>query len=598
MRAFSTDFAGRDLGFLDRPGALDVALPHLALRGDARGIDRALIGDLGLFDFLARQQFLFLHRARALDLAVTGLAFGGDAGFGDRLFVGDAGLLDGLAGGNLRLFGLGLAQRALARHLGALQRPAHLDVAFLVEAGGLALALDLQRLTLGIEVAGADLDHRILFDVVAQLALGLDVLHQAGQALGVEPVRRVEIFEVGLIEIGDRDQLQLKPVLGERFGGGGLEPRDVFAALLVHLFHGHFGGHRTYGRDELAGEQGVQLLGFERAPSERRGGDRDRLAGRLHADVKVGLDVDTHAVAGDHRVMLGPNDAHRQHVHVDGRVVVNERQHEGAAVDHDAFAEQTGSHKGHFLRRTVVQPVHDVDDDGDHDDRNDQPEDQFANQSPRHLFLPLVPALSRADRLEFTNLFRQCPLHRQALHRGGAVEAVALARVFHDEVGIRRLGDRAAMGQHQYVRIDAERGRGPGVDLFRTVLEFRRGVRPDRAAGGQAEMADDDVRACDRHRRGLAFAEHVGCRQHVLVTRLGDHVDLQRIGHSRLFQIGAEDAVDQPDGRKVLHAGKAQRLQLEETGMSYALGSGMIDAGGHPLFSESGGCDPRHAVSA
>ena len=441
--------AGRDLGFLDRPGALDVALPYLSLRGDAGGVDRALIGDLGLFDFLARQQFLFFHRAGALDLAVTGLAFGGDAGFGDRLFVGDAGLLDGFAGGNLRLLGLGLAQRALARHFGALQRAAHLDVAFLVEAGGLALALDLQRLALGIEIAGADLDHRILFDVVAQLALGLDVLHQAGQALGVEPVRRIEIFEVGLIEIGDGDRLQLKPVLGERLGGGGLEPHDVLAALLVHLLHGHFGGHRTDGGDELAGEQGVQLLGFERAPSERRGGDGDRLAGRLHADVKIGLDVDPHAVAGDDSVMFGPHDAHRQHVHVDGRKVVNERQHEGAAIDHDTFAEQTGAHKGHFLRRTVVEPVHDVDDDGDHDDRDDQPENQFANQSPRHLFLPLLPALSRADRLEFTNLFRQRPLHRQPLHRGGAVEAVALARVFHDEVGIFRLGDRAAMGQHQ-----------------------------------------------------------------------------------------------------------------------------------------------------
>ncbi len=51
-----------------------------------------------------------------------------------------------LAGGDLRLLGLGLAQRALARHFGALQRAAHLDVALLVEAGGLALALDIQRL--------------------------------------------------------------------------------------------------------------------------------------------------------------------------------------------------------------------------------------------------------------------------------------------------------------------------------------------------------------------------------------------------------------------------------------------------------------------
>ena len=97
---------------------------------------------------------------------------------------------------------------------------------------------------------------RILFDVVAQLALGLDVLHQAGQALGVEPVRRIEVFEVGLIEIGDGDRLQLKPVLGERLGGGGLEPRDVLAALLVHLLHGHFGGHRTDGGDELCRRAG------------------------------------------------------------------------------------------------------------------------------------------------------------------------------------------------------------------------------------------------------------------------------------------------------------------------------------------------------
>jgi hypothetical protein len=28
----------------------------------------------------------------------------------------------------------------------------------------------------------------------------------------------------------------------------------------------------------------------------------------------------------------------------------------------------------------------------------------------------LLPALSRADRLEFANLFRQRPLHRQPLH--------------------------------------------------------------------------------------------------------------------------------------------------------------------------------------
>jgi hypothetical protein len=168
-------------------------------------------------------------------------------------------------------------------------------------------------------------------------------------ALSIEPVRRIEIFQVGLVEIGNGNGFEFKSILGQRLGGGGLKPRDVFAALLVHLLHGHFGSDRPDRGDELAREQGMQLLGFERAPPERGGGDCDRLARRLHADVKIGLDVDTHAVAGNDRVVLGPHDAHRQHVHVDGRVVVDERQHEGAAIDHDTFAEQTGSHKGHFL---------------------------------------------------------------------------------------------------------------------------------------------------------------------------------------------------------------------------------------------------------
>ena len=173
----------------------------------------------------------------------------------------------------------------------------------------------------------------------------------------------------------------------------------------MHLFHGHFGGDRPDGRDELAGERG--------------GGDRDRLAGWLHADVKIGLDVDTHAVAGDHGVVLGPHDPHRQHVHVDRRVVVDERQHEGAAIDHDTFAEQTGSHKGYFLRRTMIQPVHDVDDDGDHDDRYDQPENQFANQSPRHLLL----LWSRRYRAPIALNLRTCSVSARSTGRRSIEEA-------------------------------------------------------------------------------------------------------------------------------------------------------------------------------
>ena len=206
----------------------------------------------------------------------------------------------------------------------------------------------------------------------------------------------LKIFEIGLVEIGDRDRFQLEAVLGQRLGGGRLDAGDIFAALLVHLLHGHFGGDRADGGDELAGEQGMQLLRLQRAASERRRGDRDGFARRLHADIEIGLDVDAHAVAGDDGVLPRARDAHRQHVHVDRRVVVDEGQHEGAAIDHDAFAEEAGADEGDLLRRAVIEPVDDVNDDDDRDDRDDQPEDQLTNQNPRHLLLPCVPALQRA----------------------------------------------------------------------------------------------------------------------------------------------------------------------------------------------------------
>ena len=189
---FLDRLARLDLGFLDGAGALDLLLADLAFGGDPGGVDRALVGDPRLLDVLAGGNLDFLDRAGALDFLLADFPFGSDPGLVDRLFVGDARLLDGLAGGNLRLFGLGLAQGALARHFGALHRAAHLDVALLFEPRGLAVALDVERLALGFEVAGADADHRILFDVVAQFALGFDVFHQLGQAFGIEAVGRIE----------------------------------------------------------------------------------------------------------------------------------------------------------------------------------------------------------------------------------------------------------------------------------------------------------------------------------------------------------------------------------------------------------------------
>ena len=343
------ELARLNFGFLDRAAALDFLLSYLAFGCDARGVDRALVGDARFFDFLARHNFFFLDRAGALDFPVAGFTLGGDARFRDGLLIGDARLLDRLACRDLRLFGFGLAQRPFARHFGALHGAANLDVALLIEARGLALALDIERLPLGLQIAGADLDHRILLDVVAQFALGLDVFHQPGQAFGVEAVRRVEEFEVGLVKVGDRDRFQFQAVLGQRLGGSFLDARDIVAALLVHLLHGHFGGDRTHRGDELAGQQRMQPLRLQRPPPKGGRGDRDRFTRWRHPDVEISLDVDAHAIAGDDGVLLRASDRHRQHVHIDGREVVNKGQHEGAAVDHHPLAEEASAHERHFL---------------------------------------------------------------------------------------------------------------------------------------------------------------------------------------------------------------------------------------------------------
>src|SRR5690554_702736 len=99
-----------------------------------------------------------------------------------------------------------------------LKKKTHLYVSSLLQARGLALALALQGLLLDLQVATAELDPRVLLDVVAQLAAGLDVLDQAGETFGVEAVRGVEVFEVGLVEIGDGDRLELETVLRQGLG--------------------------------------------------------------------------------------------------------------------------------------------------------------------------------------------------------------------------------------------------------------------------------------------------------------------------------------------------------------------------------------------
>src|SRR3546814_13265651 len=66
---------------------------------------------------------------------------------------------------------------------------------------------------------------------------------------------------------------------------------------------GHLGGDRAQRADKLAGEQVGEALGIHGAAAEGGGGRGDRLRLLRHADEELGLDVDSHAVAGDDRLL-------------------------------------------------------------------------------------------------------------------------------------------------------------------------------------------------------------------------------------------------------------------------------------------------------
>src|SRR5215471_4280742 len=127
----------------------------------------------------------------------------------------------------------------------------------------------------------------------------------------------------------------------------------------------------------------------------------------------------------------------------------------------------------------------------------------------------LSPRLPSFDPLELPCLLGQRELRRQALHAGGAVEAVALRAMLQDVGGVVRHGDRAAMAEDDDVGPHGARRGGPGFYARHAIGERQRGLGADRAAGREAEMADDDVGAGLGHGFRLGFRKHIGRRQEI-----------------------------------------------------------------------------------
>ncbi len=151
--------------------------------------------------------------------------------------------------------------------------------------------------------------------------------------------------------------------------------------------------------------------------------------------------------------------------------------------------------------------------------------------------------------------------------------------VLQDVLGVLGLGDRAAVAQGDDVRLD-RRGRvADRLDQLGRLLEGEGRRGPDRALRGQPHVGHDHVRAGLRHRARLVGVEDVRRRQEAGGMGGPDHVDLEAVAHARLFEVLAELAVAQADGREVLDAREADPLDLLQEDGHQAERIGATDAG-------------------
>ena len=392
----------------------DTALARAGLRlGLGLGLGFRGLGDGDGALLLGQLQGLAALDLQALDLLllVDAVAL--------QLEIGrDARALDLMAGGDLGLLRLLLLLGALARDLGALPGPAHLQRPLMIEPGRFARLVDDQGLLLRLQILVPDLDHRVLLDVVADLLAPLDLLGELGQALGVEGVGGVEELHIGLVEAGEGHRLQLQPVLQQILGRRLLHPLHIFAALLMHLLHAHLGGDGAQRIDELALHQLAEGLGMHGALAQGLGGIGDGVGRRLDAEIELGDDIDPHPVLGDERPLAPALHLQAQRVHIDRDHLVDDRQHEGAAVHHHLLAAEAGAHEGHLLGGPAIEPVHQIDDDGDDDRQDDDRHDDGCDG--RH---GLLPVRARPQPRPISLNLRVCAVRAISVGRRSMLEA-------------------------------------------------------------------------------------------------------------------------------------------------------------------------------
>ena len=308
------------------------------------------------------------------------------------LLLRDLRLADLALGDDLRLFGLARLRGLHLGNRGALLGFAARNFLHLRQLGEAPLAIDFQLQLLGFEILARDRDRRVLLDLVALPATVLRLLGQARQALGVERVVGIEELHGRLVDARQRHALQLETVLEQILAHGVLHALDEVLALVEQLLHRHRDGCRAQRIDELVFHELRELLRIHGAHAERLRGVGDAFLGRHDAHEECDDDIDAHAVLGEQRVFAEARHLQLQRVHVDENRLVEDGEHERAAVHDDLLAAETSAHEGTLLRRAAIQAR---EDEPDHQQRKEGDADQYQvvhHQGSAHPLVSFSPA--------------------------------------------------------------------------------------------------------------------------------------------------------------------------------------------------------------
>ena len=158
------------------------------------------------------------------------------------------------------------------------------------------------------------------------------------------------------------------------------------------------------------------------------------------------------------------------------------------------------------------------------------------------------------ERLEAAHVLGHRDLGGQTFHARGAEEPDDAGRPLEHVTGVLRLGERAAVAEHDHVGVDGGGGVAHRLDLLDALVERLGRLCADRALRRQPHVRHEHVRAGAGHRLGLFRVEHVRRGEQAERRRLADHLDLEVVPHAGLLEVRSERPVDEADRGEVLDA--------------------------------------------